>query len=89
MTDSTVMDIGQKALMLTLSICAPLIGLGLIVGLAVSVFQAATQIHEATLTFVPKIIALVIVLIVFGPWMLSQVVSFTTHLFQQIPTLVK
>lgn len=83
------MDIGQKALMLTLSLCGPLIGVGLIIGIAVSIFQAATQIHETTLTFVPKIIALVVVLIVLGPWMLAQTLTFTTHLFQQIPTLVK
>jgi flagellar biosynthetic protein FliQ len=83
------MDIGQKALMLTLSLCGPLICIGLVIGVAVSIFQAATQIHETTLTFLPKIVALVVVLITFGPWMLSQVVSFTSNLLQQIPTLVK
>ena len=89
MTDSMVMDICQKALALALMLCAPLLGFGLVVGLVVSIFQAATQIHEMTLTFVPKIAAVTVALVVFGPWMLHQVVSFTSNLFQSIPALVK
>ena len=59
------------------------------VGFVVSIFQAATQIHEMTLTFIPKILAVAVALAVFGQWMLSKTVSFTTELLQSIPTLVK
>lgn len=89
MTDIAVMDLGQKALVLTLQLCAPLLALGLVVGLVISVFQAATQIHEMTLTFIPKIAAIIAALVMLGPWMLHQVVSYTTNLLQSIPTLVK
>jgi flagellar biosynthetic protein FliQ len=89
MTDSTVLDIGHKALTLTIMVCAPMLGMGLIVGLIVSIFQAATQIHEATLTFVPKIVAVAAAMVIFGPWMLTQVLSFTNNLLQGIPTMVK
>lgn len=70
-------------------ICAPILGLGLIVGLIVSVFQAATQIQEMTLTFVPKIIAVAGVIVVFGPWMLRSMVNFTTKLFISLPYLAR
>lgn len=83
------MDIGHKALTLTFLICAPLLGFGLVIGLIVSIFQAATQIHEATLAFVPKILAVVAALVIFGPWMMSLVLSFTGDLLRDIPTLVK
>ncbi|MHB0912653.1 MAG: flagellar biosynthesis protein FliQ [Armatimonadota bacterium] len=89
MTDSVVLDIGQKALSMAFMLCAPLLGLSLVVGLVISIFQAATQIHEMTLTFIPKILAVSVVLVALGPWMLHQVVSYTTNLFQSIPTLVK
>jgi len=89
MTDAAVMEIGQRAMSLALMMCAPLLGFGLVVGLVVGVFQAATQIHEMTLTFVPKIAAVAIALVIFGPWMLRQVVSFTSSLLQSIPALVK
>jgi flagellar biosynthesis protein FliQ len=89
MTDASVMDIGQKALSVAFMICAPLLGFSLVVGLVVSVFQAATQIHEMTLTFIPKILAIVVALVVFGPWMLGQMTMFTSNLLQSIPTLVK
>lgn len=89
MTDTTVLDIGQKALILTLTVCAPILGFGLIVGLIVSVFQAATQIHEMSLTFIPKMIAVAVAIIIFGPWMLTKVVTYTSNLFQSIPALVR
>lgn len=75
--------------MLTLIVCAPVLGFGLVVGLAVSVFQAATQIHEMSLTFIPKMIATAIALIIFGPWMLQQVVTYTTNILQSIPNMVR
>ncbi|MEN6370656.1 MAG: flagellar biosynthesis protein FliQ [Armatimonadota bacterium] len=89
MTDATVMEIMQRALVLIITVSAPVLGLGLVVGLVVSVFQAATQIHEASLTFIPKIIAVAVAIAAFGPWMLNQVVSYTTRLFESIPTLVR
>ena len=89
MTDSTVLDITQKALVLAVTISAPVLLAGLIVGMIVSVFQAATQIHEMSLTFIPKIIAVAITIVIFGQWMLGQMLSFTTGLLQSIPTLVK
>ena len=89
MTDSTVMDIAHKALMLSVTISAPVLLAGLLVGMIVSVFQAATQIHEMSLTFIPKIIAVAVTLVIFGQWMLSQMTTFTTGLLQSIPTLVR
>lgn len=89
MTDSTVLDIGQRALTLTFMICAPLLGFALIVGLIISVFQAATQIHEMTISFIPKMIAIAVAIVVFGPWMMDQLLHFTGDLFRSIPTLVK
>lgn len=88
MTDATVLDIMQKALILMITISAPILGFGLVVGLIVSIFQAATQIHEMSLTFIPKILAIAAALAIFGPWMLHQVLSFTTGLLESIPTLV-
>ena len=89
MTDATVMEIGQRAMMIGLMVCAPILGFGLVVGVAVSVFQAATQIHEMTLTFIPKIVAVLVALVMFGPWILNRLVTFTSDLLQSIPTLVK
>ncbi len=89
MTDTTVIDIGQKALIVTLTVCAPILGVGLVIGLVISVFQAATQIHEASLTFIPKMVGIAVALIFFGPWMIQQIVSYTTNLLQSIPTLVR
>lgn len=75
--------------MLTLTVSAPMLILGLIVGLAISIFQAVTQIHEMTLTFVPKIVAVGLALLIFFPWIINLLVGFTTRLFEQIPTLVR
>ena len=86
MTQEMVLEIGNRALMLTLEIAAPMLIAGLIVGLAISIFQAVTQIHEMTLTFIPKIIALFLSLMIFLPWMLSKILSFTRELFNNIPT---
>jgi flagellar biosynthetic protein FliQ len=89
MTDSGVLELGQRAIAITLMICAPTLGVGLIVGLMVSVFQAATQIQEMTLTFVPKIVAVTLAIIVCGPWMLKCLVNFTTKLLVSLPNLVR
>jgi len=89
MTDAAVIQLTQKALMTAAFISAPVLGLGLLVGLVVSVFQAATQIHEMSLTFIPKILAVAVAFAVFGQWMLSQLLSFTTNLMDSIPNLIR
>ena len=89
MTDAAALEVTQRALMLAIMISAPVLGIGLVVGLVVAVFQAATQINEMTLTFIPKIVAVAAALVLFGPWMLNKLVSFTSGLIQSIPTMVK
>ncbi len=89
MTDTGVLELAQRAVALGLMISGPILGLGLVVGLLVSIFQAATQIQEMTLTFVPKIIAVGAALVVFGPWMLKSMVVFTTKLLASLPNFVR
>lgn len=89
MTDATVMEIAHRSLMLAITVSAPVLGFGLAIGLVISVFQAATQIHEMSLTFIPKLIGIGLALVIFGQWMLKQVIDFTSGLFQSIPTLIK
>lgn len=88
MDPQQVFSIGQQGLMLLLTVSAPLLLTVLVVGLLVSVFQAATQLHEATLSFVPKLIAAVAVLAIAGPWMLSSIVEYLQRTLQSIPTVV-
>ena len=88
MTQDSVVSICVQAMGMALKIGLPLLLVGLVLGLVVSVFQAVTQIQEQTLTFIPKIIGLVVVLVVAGPWMLGQIVSYTQELYGQIPNLV-
>ena len=88
MTPETVMSIAYQAMMVTLYLGAPLLLTALMIGLLVSLFQAATQINEMTLSFIPKILGVFAVLIVAGPWLLSLIIDFTRTLFQNIPFLV-
>ena len=88
MTPETVVTIGQQALWVTMMIAGPLLGSALAVGLLVGMFQAATQINEMTLSFIPKLLVLVLALVVAGPWMLTVIMNFTTQLMQQIPSLI-
>jgi len=88
MTPETVTTIGQQALWVTIMIAAPLLGSALAVGLFVGMVQAATQINEMTLSFIPKLLVLVMALVVSGPWMLSVIVNYTRQLMEQIPSLV-
>jgi flagellar biosynthetic protein FliQ len=88
MGSDTVLELCTQALELTLRVALPLLLVGLVVGVAVSVFQAVTQIQEQTLSFIPKILALAGVLIVGGPWMLNQLLSYTTDLWSSIPNLI-
>lgn len=89
MTDSGVLELTQRSVWLALMICGPVLGFGLIVGLVVSIFQAATQIQEVTLTFVPKILAVGAAIVLFGPWMLRLLVGFTTNLLTNLPGLAR
>ena len=85
----TVIGIGRSALELTLALAGPVLLFGLVVGLGVSIFQALTQINEITLTFIPKIAATAAALVLFGPWMLTRLIGFTTTLFQNLPSYVR
>lgn len=82
-----VVDLGRQALWMTMLICAPLLGIALVVGLLVGIFQAATSINEQTLSFIPKLVALGLTLSVFGGWMINALVDYTKVLFGRIPTL--
>jgi len=88
MTPETVISIGQQALWVTMLIAGPLLLSALAVGLLVGMFQAATQINEMTMSFIPKLLVLVLALIVAGPWMLTVMSNFTRQLIQQIPSLI-
>lgn len=88
MTDGDVVSVGGRAIWVTLQIAGPILIVGLLVGLVVSVFQAVTQIQEQTLVFIPKIVAIVAVMAVFGPWMMTTMVNYTEQLFEDIPTMV-
>jgi flagellar biosynthesis protein FliQ len=88
MTPESVMTLGRQALELTMFISAPVLLTALIIGLLVSIFQAATQINEQTLSFIPKLIGMFVVLIIAGPWMLGMMVDFIHRLFSNIPWMV-
>jgi flagellar biosynthetic protein FliQ len=88
MTPETVMTIGQHALEMTIMLAAPLLLVALGVGLLVGIFQAATQINEMTLSFIPKLIAIAATLMVAGPWMLRELIGYTRGLIESIPSLV-
>ena len=88
MTPQVVMNLGQDALMMTMMLAGPLLLAALGVGLLIGIFQAATQIQEMTLSFIPKLGALVVALLIGGPWMIRTLVEFTTRLFNDIPMLV-
>ena len=88
MNQDTVISVSMQAMQLAFKISMPLLLVGLVIGLVVSVFQAVTQIQEQTLAFIPKVIALVAVIALFGPWMLGQVETYTTALWASIPQMV-
>jgi flagellar biosynthesis protein FliQ len=88
MTPETVMTIGSRALEITLMLAAPLLLVALVTGLIVGAFQAATQINEQTLSFIPKLLAMALAVVVAGPWMLKVLLSYTRELFESIPGLI-
>ena len=88
MNQDVVISLAMDAMALSLKVGMPLLLVGLVVGLIVSIFQAVTQIQEMTLTFIPKVLALGVVLVVAGPWMLGQLLTYTENLYTSIPQLV-
>lgn len=88
MTPESVMTMGQKAMEVTLMISAPLLLVALLTGLLVSIFQAATQINEMTLSFIPKLVALFAAMVLAGPWMLSVMIDYMRQVLEGIPALV-
>jgi flagellar biosynthetic protein FliQ len=88
MTPETIMTIGQRALEITMLLAAPLLLAALAIGLLVGVFQAATQINEMTLSFIPKVVGMGATMVIAGPWMLKTLISYTRELFESIPGLI-
>jgi len=88
MSPETVMCIGSRALEITMLLAAPMLLVALVTGLIIGAFQAATQINEQTLSFIPKLLALALTMVVAGPWMLKVLLSYTRELFESIPNLI-
>ena len=88
MSGDVVIQLGQQALMVVLLVSAPMLGLGLLVGLCVSVFQATTSIQEQTLAFIPKIIAVFVAILIFGPWMLRILVEYVMNILVNLPQYI-
>ena len=88
MTPESVMTIGRQAMEITLMVAAPMLLVALIIGLIVSIFQAATQINEATLSFIPKLVGIFVAIVVAGPWILSVMLDYMRQVFTGIPNLV-
>lgn len=88
MNQDTVVNLASQAMSLALKVAGPLLLVGLVIGLLVSVFQAITQIQEQSLTLIPKILGVAVVVVVLGPWMLGQLVAYTTNLYTAIPSMV-
>ena len=87
MTQDQVLSVFKEALWLVLELSGPMLIISIIIGLIISIFQAATQIHEQTLTFVPKLVAIAVILLISGPWMMNVIGDFTIKLFEMITKL--
>ncbi|MBP2633189.1 MAG: fliQ [Firmicutes bacterium] len=88
MSNDVVIQLGQEALMMVMLVSAPMLGLGLLVGILVSIFQATTQIQEQTLAFIPKIIAVFLAIVIFGPWMLRLLTDYVRNIFMGLPGFI-
>jgi flagellar biosynthesis protein FliQ len=88
MDQDVVISLATQALSLALKLSLPLLGVGLLVGVVISILQAVTQIQEQTLSFIPKVVAMAAVLVIGGPWMLNQLLSYTADLWSSIPNMV-
>ena len=89
MTQDMAIQVGREALFMVMLVSAPMLGMGLIVGVVVSIFQATTQIQEQTLVFVPKIIATFVAILLFGPWILGMMVDYTREIFTSFNSLIR
>ena len=89
MSEELILKLGQETLKTTAMLCGPLLLAALVIGLIVSIFQAVTQINEATLTFIPKMVVVGIVLVVAAPWMMDILSNFTVQLFENLPEMVR
>jgi flagellar biosynthetic protein FliQ len=87
MTDVTIVTIMRESLMAIMIVSAPMLGVGMFVGLIISIFQTTTSIQEQTLTFVPKIVAIFVIMMIFGSWMIRTLVNYTNHIFMMIEKL--
>ncbi|MGI6188188.1 MAG: flagellar biosynthesis protein FliQ [Clostridiales bacterium] len=88
MSERDIITIAQQAIYTGILLSAPILGLALVVGLLVAIFQAVTQINEHTLVFIPKILAVAVALLIFGPWILETITGFTVRLFDSINTII-
>ena len=88
MDQDTVVSLATQAMMLSLKIAGPILLLGLIIGLLLSIFQAVTSIQEQSLSFIPKIVGVAVLIVVLGPWMLDQLVGYAQNLYMSIPSLI-
>jgi flagellar biosynthetic protein FliQ len=88
MNQDTVVNLAAQAITLALSVAGPLLLASLVIGLVISVFQAVTQIQEQTLSLIPKIVGIVLVIVVLGPWMVNKMVTYTQNLYGSIPSMV-
>jgi len=88
LNQDTVVNLASQAMSLALKVAGPLLLVGLVIGIVVSIFQAVTQIQEQSLSLIPKIAGVAVVIVVLGPWMLGQLVSYTSALYTAIPTMV-
>ncbi len=89
MTEDVVLSLGRDAIWTTVLLAGPLLIAALVVGLVVSILQAITQINEATLTFIPKMLAIVVMMVILAPWMTQMITSYTTELFTSLPNYVR
>ena len=88
MNQDTVINLATQAMTLALKIAGPILLCGLIIGLLVSIFQAVTSIQEQSLSFIPKIVAVAVLIVVLGPWMLNQLITYAQNLYSSIPSLI-
>jgi flagellar biosynthesis protein FliQ len=88
LTQDTVVNLATQAMTLALEVAGPILLVGLVIGLAVSLFQAVTSIQESTLSFIPKVVGLALLIVVLGPWMLDRLVNYATNLYVSIPSLI-
>jgi flagellar biosynthetic protein FliQ len=89
MNEAVLLDICRRALIVALELCMPILMVTLVVGVVISLFQAVTQVQEMTLTFVPKVFAVILALVILGPWMLQSIVTFTATMIAGAPSMIR